>query len=76
MTLNVTVKITGEDQPVTLHETLASKKQYIGREDNINEIVKLRMERIMRNISTRLISGEFLQDDQVFITSVEYNLTD
>ena len=41
LTLNVTVKITGEDQPVTLHETLASKKQFIGREDNVKEIVNL-----------------------------------
>ena len=71
------MKITGDKVPVTLHETFASKKQYISREDNIKEIVKLRMERIMRNISARLISGQFfLQDDQVFITSVEYNLTD
>lgn len=38
MILDVIVKITGEKVPVTLHETFASKKQYIGREDNINEI--------------------------------------
>lgn len=72
--IDVTVEIDGE-KPIILHESLANKRKYVSREDDIHEIVKRRMNTMIGNISGRFISGEYLPTSKVYITGVAFELT-
>lgn len=73
--IDVTVKI-GDDKPIILHESLANKRKYVSREDDIKEIVKRRFNTMIGNISGRLISGEYIPHSKVRITKVDFEFTD
>ena len=74
LTLDVTVKITGDKYPIELHETLENKRRYVSREDDIEEIVKTRIKRMIRNIAGRWISGEYIPDSDISITNTHIKL--
>ena len=56
LTLDVTVKITGDKYPIELHETLENKRKNVSRQDDIEEIVKKRINRMIHNIDGRVVS--------------------
>lgn len=74
LTLDVTVKITGDKYPIELHETLENKRKNVSRQDDIEEIVKKRIWRLIRSIAGRWVSGEYIPDSDVTITNTHIKL--
>ena len=71
--IDVTVKIEGE-KPIILHETLANKRKFVSREDDIYEIVKRRINTMIGSVSGKYVSGEYIPTSKITIMNVDYEL--
>lgn len=74
LTIDVTVKIEGETNPIILHETLVNSRKRVKREDDIEEIVGRRIRSMISKISGRYVSGEYIPNSKVKVKSVDYVL--
>ena len=74
LTLDLTVKIKGDKHPIELHETLENKRKNVSRQDDIEEIVKKRVWRMIRSIAGKWVSGEYIPDSDVSVTNVHIKL--
>lgn len=74
LTLDVTVKIKGDKYPIELHETLENKRKNVSRQDDIEEIVKKRINRMIHNIAGRWSSGEYISVSDISVTDAYYKL--
>ena len=74
LTLDVTVKIKGEKHPIELHEKFENKRKKVSRQDDIEEIVKKRINRMIHNIAGRWSSGEYISVSDISVTNVHIKL--